>query len=168
MTQAKAKTAETTPINDSEAQVQVFVETLIENQKLVADVLTSARDRGVRLSDKVASSMADGQANALDLAKKVASDPSDYRANMTAMLESLTQSQTQAFDAFKNVLAEQTEINSEIRDTAKSLFEGSRNSSRAAFDLARAWGIENPMTDMMKKSFDTARETAEKVTKFAK
>ena len=164
MSQTKANTP---TASDSEARVQVFIDTLIDNQKVIADVLTSARDRGVRLSDGVAKGIAAGQTNALDLAKKVASNPSDYRANMTAMLESLTQSQTQAFDVFKTVVAEQGEIGAQMSNTAKSLFEGTRNSSKAAFDLARAWGVENPMTDMMKKTFDTARETAEKVTKIA-
>ncbi|RLA04997.1 MAG: hypothetical protein DRQ54_08765 [Gammaproteobacteria bacterium] len=162
MTQAKQTTESTT----SQDKVQVFIDTLIDNQKVIAGVLTNARDRGVRMSDSVAKGVADSQATALDLAKKVASNPSDYRANMTAMLESLTQSQTQAFDAFKTVVAGQGDITAEMSNTAKSLFEGTRNSSKAAFDLARAWGVENPMTDMMKKTFDTARETAEKVTKF--
>ncbi len=169
MAQAKTNTqsTESTTANQSETQVQAFIDTLLENQKVVDSALTSARDRGVRFSDSAAAGFAGSQANALELAKKVSSNPSDYRANMTAMLESLTQSQAQAFDAFKTLVAEQTDIAGEVSTTAKSLFEGTRNSSKAAFDLARAWGVQNPMSEMMKESFNVAKETVEKVTKIA-
>ncbi len=151
----------------SASEVQGYIDTLMENQKIVSDAFKSARERGVRLSDSLGKRITDNQANAMELTKQLAASPKDYPANMSALLESLSKSQAEAFDVFKAMVGEQRDMSNAFNTTAKSLFEGTRNSSKAALNLYRSWGLENPMTELVKKSFENAKEAAEKMTKSA-
>ena len=174
MTESKGSAAKASPSSksakteeSSASQMQSYIDTLIENQKVVSGAFKSARERGVRLSDSLGKRIADNQANALELTKKLADNPKDYQSNMGVVLESLTQSQAEAFDVFKAMVSEQRNMSDAFNTTAKSLFEGTRNSSKAALNLYRSWGLENPMTELLKKSIANAKETAEKMTKSA-
>lgn len=151
----------------SASEIQSYIDTLIENQKVVSDAFKSARERGVRLSDSLGKRITDNQANAMELTKQLAASPKDYPANMSALLESLSKSQAEAFDVFKAMVGEQRDMSNAFNTTAKSLFEGTRNSSKAALNLYRSWGLENPVTELVKKSFENAKEAAEKMTKSA-
>jgi len=162
---ASSKSAKTEA--GSASEVQSYIDTLIENQKVVSGAFKSARERGVRLSDSLGKRIADNQASALELTKTLAASPKDYQGNMSVVLESLSQSQAEAFDVFKAMVSEQRDMSDAFNTTAKSLFEGTRNSSKAALNLYRSWGLENPMTEMAKKSFDNAKEAVEKMTKSA-
>lgn len=159
----KAAKAEEAPVSE----VQDYIDTLIENQKVISEAFKSARERGVRLSDSLGKRIADNQAEALELTKKLAASPKDYQGNMSVLLESLSKSQAEAFDVFKAMVSEQRDISNAFNSTAKSLFEGTRNSSKAALSLYRSWGLENPVTEMVKKSFDSAKDVAEKMTRSA-
>jgi len=174
MTESKASATKTSPSSKSaktetgtSAEMQSYIDTLIENQKIVSGAFKSARERGVRLSDSLGQRIADNQASVLELTKKLAASPRDYQGNMSVLLESLSQSQAEAFDVFKEMVSEQRDVSNAFNTTAKSLFEGTRSSSKAALNLYRSWGLENPMTEMVKKSFDNAKEVAEKMTKSA-
>jgi len=174
MTESKASATKTSSSSKSAktetgttAEMQSYIDTLIENQKIVSGAFKSARERGVRLSDSLGKRIADNQANVLELTKKLAASPKDYQGNMSVLLESLSQSQAEAFDVFKAMVSEQRDVSDAFNTTAKSLFEGTRSSSKAALNLYRSWGLENPMTEMVKKSFDNAKEVAEKMTKSA-
>lgn len=149
------------------SEVQGYIDTLIENQKVAGVAFKNARESGVRLSDSLGKRIADNQANALELAKKLAASPKDYQGNMSIVLESLSQSQAEAFDIFKAMVSEQRDLSDTFNSTAKSLFEGTRNSSKAALNLYRSWGRENPMTELVKKSIDNAKEVAGKMTRSA-
>ncbi len=151
----------------SASEVQSYIDTLMENQKIVSDAFKSARERGVRLSDSLGKRITENQANAMELTKQLAASPKDYPANMSTLMESLSKSQAEAFDVFKAMVGEQRDMSNAFNSTAKSLFEGTRNSSKAALNLYRSWGLENPMTELVKKSFDNAKEAAEKMTKSA-
>ena len=151
----------------SAAEVQSYIDTLIENQKVLSGAFKSACERGVRLSGSLGKRIADNQANALELTKKLAASPKDYQGNMSVMLDSLSQSQAETFDVFKAVVSEQRDMSHAFNSTAKSLFEGTRNSSKTALNLYRSWGLENPMTEMVKKSFENAKEATEKMTRTA-
>ncbi|MDF1830974.1 MAG: hypothetical protein P1U52_01400 [Porticoccaceae bacterium] len=146
-------------------EVQSYIDTLIENQKIVSGAFKSARDRGVRFGDSLGKRIADNQAQALGLSKKLAANPKDYQGNIGALLESLTQSQAEAFEVFKAMVSEQRDMSDSFNSTAKSLFEGTRNSSKAALSLYRSWGVQNPMTELVKKSVASATEAAEKMAK---
>ena len=172
MTESKASAVKTSSSSksakteaDISLEVQGYIDTLIENQKIVSGAFKSARERGVRLGDSLGKRIADNQANALELSKKLAASPKDYQANIGVVLESLTQSQAEAFDVFKAMVSEQRDMSDSFNSTAKSLFEGTRNSSKAALNLYRSWGLENPMTELVKKSVASAQEAAEKMTK---
>jgi hypothetical protein len=172
MTESKASTVKAKPSAksakteaDMSSEVQDYIDTLIENQKIVSGAFKSARERGVRLSDSLGNRIADNQADALELSKKLAASPKDFQGNIGVMLESLTQSQAEAYEVFKAVVSEQRDISDSFNSTAKSLFEGTRNSSKAALNLYRSWGLENPMADFVKKSVANAKEAAEKMTK---
>lgn len=174
MTESKARATKASPSSQSAkteggsaSEVQSYIDTLIENQKVISEAFKSARERGVRLSDSLGKRIADNQAEALELTKKLAASPKDYQGNMSVLLESLSKSQAEAFDVFKAMVSEQRDISNAFNNTAKSLFEGTRNSSKAALNLYRSWGLENPMTEMVKKSFENAKEVAEKMTKSA-
>jgi len=174
MTESKASATKTSSSSKpaktetgTTAEMQSYIDTLIENQKIVSGAFKSARERGVRLSDSLGKRIADNQANVLELTKKLAASPKDYQGNMSVLLESLSQSQAEAFDVFKAMVSEQRDVSDAFNTTAKSLFEGTRSSSKAALNLYRSWGLENPMTEMVKKSFDNAKEVAEKMTKSA-
>ncbi|RLA44458.1 MAG: hypothetical protein DRR06_09625 [Gammaproteobacteria bacterium] len=172
MTESKASASKARPSSKSakteastSSEVQSYIDTLIENQKVVSDAFKSARERGVRLSDSLGKRIADNQANSLELAKKLAASPKDYQGNMGVVLESMTQSQAEAFDVFKAMVSEQRDMSDAFNHTAKSLFEGTRNSSKAALNLYRSWGLENPMTELVKKSIENAKQAAEKMTR---
>ena len=162
---SSSKAAETAAHEDSE--IQNYIDTLIENQKVVSCAFKGARERGVRLSDSLGKRIANNQANALELTKKLAASPKDYQGNMGAVLESLTQSQAEAFDVFKAMVSEQRDMSEAFNSTAKSLFEGTRNSSKAALNLYRSWGLESPVTELVKNSLKNAKEMTEKMTRSA-
>ncbi len=172
MTESKASAAKSKPSSkstkaesDMSLEVQSYIDTLIENQKIVSGAFKSARDRGVRFGDSLGKRIADNQAQALELSKKLAANPKDYQGNIGALLESLTQSQAEAFEVFKAMVSEQRDMSDSFNSTAKSLFEGTRNSSKAALSLYRSWGVQNPMTELVKKSVASATEAAEKMAK---
>ncbi len=172
MTESKANTTKARPSTKSakaeagaSSEVQSYIDTLIENQKVVSGAFKSARERNVRLSDSLSKRIADNQANALELAKKLAASPKDYQGNMGLVLESLTQSQAEAFEVFKAMVSEKRDMSDAFNNTAKSLFEGTRNSSKAALNLYRSWGFENPMTGLVKQSIENAKQAAEKMTR---
>lgn len=172
MTESKASTVKAKPSPkstkteaDMSLEVQSYIDTLIENQKIVSGAFKSARERGVRFGDSLGDRIADNQASALELSKKLAASPKDYQGNISVLLESLTQSQAEAFEVFKAMVSEQRDMSDSFNSTAKSLFEGTRNSSKAALNLYRSWGLENPMTDLVKRSVASATEAAEKMVK---
>ncbi len=172
MTESKASAAKSKPTpkstkteSDMSLEVQSYIDTLIENQKIVSGAFKSARDRGVRFGDSLGKRIADNQAQALELSKKLAASPKDYQGNIGVLLESLTQSQAEAFEVFKGMIGEQRDMSDSFNSTAKSLFEGTRNSSKAALNLYRSWGLQNPMTELVKKSVASASEAAEKMAK---
>lgn len=165
MTQAKASPKTSKSTKNASTEVQQYIDSLIENQKVVNEALQDARERGVRLSESVAKRVADRQVTALELAKKLATDPKDYRGNVEVMLESLTRSQTEAFDVFKAVVAEQGNVVGEFNNTAKSLLEGARDTSQAALNLARTWGVDSPVSGLFQQSMTAAKEATEKLTK---
>jgi|TARA_R110002111_G_scaffold222827_2_gene284874 hypothetical protein len=172
MTESKASAVKAKPSPkstkaeaDMSLEVQSYIDTLIENQKIVNGAFKSARERGVRFGDSIGQRIADSQTNALELSKKLAASPRDYQNNVGVLLESLTQSQAEAFEVFKEMVTEQRDMSDSFNSTAKSLFEGTRNSSKAALNLYRSWGVENPMTDLVKKSVVSATEAAEKMVK---
>ena len=165
MTQAKTSTKASASKANAASEIELYIDTLIANQNLVNDALQEARERGVRLSGAVAQNVANKQVSALELAKKLAADPKDYKGNMETVLESLTKSQSEAFDFFKAVVAGQGNVAGEYNAIAKSLFEGTRDTSQAALNLARTWGVDSPISGMVKQSMATAKQAAEKFTK---
>ena len=165
MTQAKTGTKASASKANAQTEVELYIDTLIANQKLVNGALQEASERGVRLSGAVAKNVAEKQVSALELAKKLATDPKDYKGNIETVLESLTKSQSEAFDVFKTVVAEQGNVVGEYNAIAKSLFEGTRDTSQAALNLARTWGVDSPISGMVKQSMAAAKEATEKFTK---
>lgn len=165
MTQAKTGTKTSTSKASAQTEVELYIDTLIANQNLVNGALREAGERGVRLTGAVTQNIADKQVSALELAKKLAADPKDYKGNIETMLESLTKSQSEAFDVFKTVVAEQGNVVGEYNTIAKSLFEGTRDTSQAALNLARTWGVDSPISGMVKQSMAAAKEATEKFTK---
>ena len=165
MTQAKTSPKASKSTESVTSDVQLYIDTLIENQKVVTGVLQEAGERGVRLSGAVAKRVANKQLSSLELAKKLAADPKDYKGNMETMLESMTQSQSEAFEVFKALVAEQGNVVGEFNATAKTLFEGARDTSQAALNLARVWGVESPVSGLFEQSMAAAKEATEKFTK---
>jgi len=145
-------------------ELQRYIDAVINNQKIISNAMESARLRGVRIGDTLAKRTIQRQDEALKLAKKLSMNPTAYKENVTALMESLVSFQTQSLDVFKVMLTEQTDMREEFVATSKSLFEGSRTASKAAFELTRAWSLNNPLADAMKQSYDTAKAAA---TKFA-
>ena len=165
MTQAKTSTKTSASKANAATEVELYIDALIANQNLVNGALREAGERGVRLTGAVTQNIADKQVSALELAKKLAADPKDYKGNIETMLESLTKSQSEAFDVFKTVVAEQGNVVGEYNTIAKSLFEGTRDTSQAALNLARTWGVDSPISGMVKQSMAAAKEATEKFTK---
>lgn len=173
MTESKSSSKASKPATKSKASktdavasdVQVYIDTLIANQKVVSAALKGAGERSVRLSESAAKRVADKQLSSLELAKKLAADPKDYKGNMEVMLESLAQSQADAFEVFKALVTEQSDFVGELNSTAKELFEGARDTSQAALKLARVWGVDSPVTGLFEQSMNVAKEATEKFTK---
>jgi hypothetical protein len=151
-TNAKAK--------KEQPELQHYIDTLIDNQKIISEAMESARLRGIRISDAVAKRAIKYQDESLKLAKKLSINPSAYKENVAALMESLVSAQTQSLDVFKAVLTEQTDMREEFVATTKSLFEGNRTASKAALELTRAWSKNNPIADAMKKSYESAKTVA--------
>ncbi len=165
MTQSSTSAKASTSKANAATEVELYIDTLIANQKLVHGALKQARERSARLSGAVAQRVAEKQVSALELAKKLATDPKDYKGNMETMLESLTKSQSEAFDVFKAVVAEQGNVVGDFNATAKALFESTRDSSQAALNLARTWGVDSSLSELVKQSVAAAKDATEKFTK---
>lgn len=139
-----------------------YIDALIANQKTIALAMENTRQQGIRLSDAVAKRVSKNQDEALKLAKKLSLSPTAYKDNVTAIMEAAVNTQTQSIDIFKEMLAEQTEMREEFRATSKSLFDGTREVSKAALELTKAWATKNPVADVVKQSFDSAKTAANK------
>lgn len=174
MTDAKlepAKTAKPVSTKPTIAKKEIImdkkssaIESLIENHEIATKALADARQRRIRFTTALIEDTVNTQSRTLELTKAISEKPTAYKDNITATLESLAKSQAQSMDLFKLMIIEQADMREEFIATTKALIEGSQGASKAAMAAAKSWSTDNAFSGIVKKSIDTMKETAEKMT----
>ena len=77
----------------SNEYVQKYYDSLIASYDLLVDAVAKANDRGIKVSKQLATDVAKGQREALELGRKLAAEPSDLGQFYTAVLEATTAAQ---------------------------------------------------------------------------
>lgn len=146
------------------SSISPFIDTLLDNHQTLSKAYSDARKRQIKLGSAMVDDVIKAQKLGLELAKTLSEKPTDYKENLTAVIESFTQMQTQTLNLMKLMIAEQTDMREEMLTVSKAMLEGSQNSTKAALAMAKSFTTENAMSDMFKKSMDTMKETAEKMS----
>ena len=141
-----------------------FIDTLLDNHKTLTNAYADARKRRIKLGGAMIDDAISAQKLGLELAKTLSEKPSDYKENLTAVIESFTEMQTRTLNLMKLMIAEQTDMREEMLSVTKALLEGSQTSTKAALAMAKSFTTENSMPEMFKKSMDTMKEAAQKMS----
>ncbi len=160
-TATAAKTTSTkTKAKPATTETQRFLDALTANQSLMWEAMESARQRGIRVSNVLASTFAKSQEDLTGLACTLALSPRDYKGNFTAAIESLTRSQSRTMDLFKALLSEQTQSRDVTRKIARELYEGGKEATTAAIEAGKTLSAANPLTESVSKAFTGFKKAA--------
>lgn len=146
------------------SSISPFIDTLITNQKTLTKAYTEARHRRIRLGNAMVDDVAKAQQGMLELMKTISEKPTEYKDNLTASIETLTKMQTQYLSLIKLMIAEQTDMREELLELNKAMMEGSQESGKAAMAMVKSFSSDNAFTDMLKKSMETMKDTASKMS----
>lgn len=153
-TDSKAKSKPANP------EMQRFLDALTANQSVMWEAMESARKRGIRVNNVLAATFAESQEDLTGLACTLALSPRDYKGNFTAVVESLTKSQSRTMDLFKALLSEQTQSGDATRKMARELYDGSKEATTAAIEAGKALSAANPLTESVSKAFAGFKKAA--------
>ncbi|MFN8615832.1 MAG: hypothetical protein U0837_01925 [Dehalococcoidia bacterium] len=149
----------------SNEYVQKYYDSLIASYDLLVDAVAKANDRGIKVSKQLATDVAKGQREALELGRKLAAEPSDLGQFYTAVLEATTAAQGRALAFTQSAYSEALGASGEARETVEKLVKANQDTAKAAVEVARTWATANPMTDMVKKGFEAMQPAAAKTAK---
>jgi hypothetical protein len=138
----------------SNDQVGKYFDTLLANFDIVSAALTSASDRGIKVTRQVVDDAAASQREAIQLVRKVAADPSDLGKCYGAMLEAATSAQGRALALFQLAFQETVGASADARATFDKLVEANKDGAQAAAEMARTWAAANPMAELVRKGFE--------------
>ncbi len=142
-------------------EMQRFFDALTANQKLMWESLESARKRGIRINDTLASSFSKNQEDMLGLMRKLTFSPRDYKGNVTAAIDTVTASQAHAMELFKSLFSEYNQSREVARSSAKELYENNKEITAAGIEAAQSWASANPFTESLKKTAAGMKKVAD-------
>lgn len=142
--------------------ISSFIDTLLDSHQTLSKAYCDARKRQIKLGTAMVDDAIRAQKLGLELTKALGEKPTDYKENITAVIESFTQMQTQTLNLMKLMIAEQTDMREEMLTVSKAMLEGSQTSTKAALAMAKSFTTENAVTDMFKKSMNTMKEAIQK------
>lgn len=141
-------------------QAQKYYDSLISSYDILVDAISKANERGIKVAKELATDVAKGQREALELGKKLAGEPTDYAQFYTAVLEATTAAQGRALAFTQSAYQEALNASGDARDVVQKLVEANRETAQAAVEVAKNWAAANPMADMMKKGFEATQAGA--------
>ncbi|HMO53683.1 MAG TPA: hypothetical protein PJ994_04200, partial [Tepidiformaceae bacterium] len=124
------------------------------------DASAKANEHGIKVARALASDVAKGQREALELGKKLAGEPTDYAQFYTAVLEATTAAQGRALAFTQTAYQEALSASSDARDVVQKLVEANKETAQAAVEVAKTWATANPMADMIQKGFEAMQPAA--------
>ena len=141
-------------------QAQKYYDSLIASYDILVDAIAKANERGIKVAKDLASDVAKGQREALELGKKLAGEPTDYAQFYTAVLEATTAAQGRALAFTQTAYQEALSASSDARDVVQKLVEANKETAQAAVEVAKTWATANPMADMIQKGFEAMQPAA--------
>lgn len=141
-------------------QAQKYYDSLIASYDILVDAIGKANERGIKVAKELASDVAKGQREALELGKKLAGEPTDYAQFYTAVLEATTAAQGRALAFTQSAYQEALNASGDARDVVQKLVEANKETAQAAVEVAKNWAAANPMADVMKQGFEAMQPKA--------
>lgn len=153
-------------------QVQKYYDALIASYDVLVDAIGKGAERGVKVRQQLATDVAKGQREALELGKRLAGAPADAGQFYAAVLEATTAAQGRALEFAQAAYQEAVGASTEARETIQKLLEVNQETTKAALAVARQWASANPMAEVVRKGFEAFTPKAadakpEKATKAA-
>jgi hypothetical protein len=145
--------------------VQKYYDALIASYDILTNAISTANDRGMKITKQFATDVAKGQREALELGRKLATDPTDLSQYYTAVLEATTSAQGRALAFTQVAYQEALGAGGDARETVEKLVEANRETATAAVEVAKNWATANPMADIVRRGMETVNPTAAKKAK---
>jgi hypothetical protein len=145
--------------------VQKYYDALIASYDILTNAISTANDRGMKITKQFATDVAKGQREALELGRKLATDPTDLSQYYTAVLEATTSAQGRALAFTQVAYQEALGAGGDARETVEKLVEANRETATAAVEVAKNWATANPMADIVRRGMETVTPTAAKKAK---
>ncbi|MGI8927578.1 MAG: hypothetical protein ACR2HN_13185 [Tepidiformaceae bacterium] len=143
-------------------QVQKYYDALLASYDVLVDAVTKANERGLKVAQQLASDVARGQREAIELGKRFASEPTDFGQYYTAVLEATTAAQGRALAFTQAAYQEAVGAGSDTRESIKKLVEVNQETTRAAVEVFRNFAASNPMADAVRRGFEAMTPAAGK------
>ncbi len=134
--------------------VQKYYDALIASYDILTDAIAKANERGLKVTQQLATDVAKGQREALELGRKLATEPGEIGQYYTAVLEATTAAQGRALAFTQAAYQEAVGAGTDARDTVEKLVAANKETAQAAVEVARKWSKANPMADVMRKGME--------------
>ncbi len=135
-------------------QVQKYYDALIASYDVLTDAIAKSAERGIKVTKQLATDVAQGQREALELGKRLASEPSDLSHYYTAVLEATTAAQGRALAFAQATYQEAIGATQDSQESFEKLVKANREAAEAAVDVFRNWATANPMADIVRQGIE--------------
>jgi hypothetical protein len=139
--------------------VERYFDSLLATYDILADAISKANERGMKISRQMTADVASGQREALELGKKIASEPANPAQFYGAILESAMNAQSRALAFTQVAYQEALEASTDARETIEKIVEANRQVSTAATEAARTWWTGNPLADLWRQQAEALTGT---------
>lgn len=141
-------------------QVQKYYNSLLASYDVLVDAVAKANERGFNVTKQLASDVAKGQREAIELGKKLAAEPTDVSHFYAAVLEATTAAQGRALAFTQAAYQDALTAGGDAREVVQKLVEANKETAQAAVEVARTWATANPVADVVKRSFEAMQPAA--------
>lgn len=135
--------------------VQKYYDALLASYDILTNAISTANERGMKVTKQFATDVAKGQREAIELGRKLAAEPTDVGQFYTAMLEATTAAQGRALAFTQVAYQEALGAGGEAKSTVEKLVEANRETATAAAEVAKTWAATNPMADIVRRGVET-------------
>ncbi len=141
--------------------LQQYISALSHSYDELAAAVSSASDRGVKLSKQFTEEVVAAQKEAFKLAGKIAADPDHLlTASTAALTEAAVTGQTRAFAFAQMVYQEAVSGGTEARTFSEGFAKANQATSDAALELGKSWAAFTPTADFWVKGMEASMKAA--------
>lgn len=127
------------------AEVEQYFDALIESYTALAEAVSGAGDRGVKVSKQLADDVMAGQREAIALSKQVAAEPANASQNYAALVQAMLAAQGRALSFARVAIEQSAEGGADARATIDRIAAANRAVVDSASALTQVWSKDNPL-----------------------